>query len=123
MGQLTEFSGLWDNECYLVPIRFTISLLIWIVEKKIEGQSYEKISTLYKEEKTNIDSLSCEAIQTCLKRSSLSLEWIKGSTCGNIPLLSEVDVLTLKQNIINNAFEGCKFFKSSEFQIGTEVSN
>ena len=23
MGQLTEFSGLWDNECYLVPIRVT----------------------------------------------------------------------------------------------------
>ena len=86
---------------------FFSKLQIWIVEKKIEGQSYEKISTLYKEEKTNIDSLSCEAIQTCLKRSSLSLEWIKGSTCGNIPLLSEVDVLTLKQNIIDNAFEGC----------------
>ena len=40
-----------------------------------------------------------QTIQTCLKRSSLSLNWVKGYLCGYIPLLSEVDVFFSKQSM------------------------
>lgn len=52
---------------------FFSKLQIGIIEQKLNGKSYKKIRDLYKTEKNAIDSLSWEAIQTCLKRSLLSL--------------------------------------------------
>lgn len=86
---------------------FFTELQIWIIEQKLDGKSYKKIRDLYKTEKNAINTLSCESIQTCLKRASLSLNWVKGCLCGNIPLLSEVDVFSLKQYVIENSIEGC----------------
>lgn len=47
-----------------------------------------------------------DAIKSCLKRSSLSLQWIYRGWGGNIPLISEVDVIILKEYVIENAFDG-----------------
>lgn len=64
------------------------------------------ISILYKEEKDLFDSLSHDALNTCFKRSSLSLRWEKGTTVGRLPILSDVDIDNLKLNVIENAIDG-----------------
>ena len=74
----------------------------WIIEQKLENKSYDDICHNYKFS----DKLSKDAIKTCLKRSSLSLRWDKGTTVGRIPTLSEVDIDALKTYIIDNAIDG-----------------
>lgn len=91
---------------YLDTSHFTEKQL-WIVVQKLEGFSYTEIKELYKQNANFGGTISDEAIKTCLKRSSLSLNWEKGCTCGNIPLLSEVDVFRLKEYVIDNAIDGC----------------
>lgn len=82
-------------------------LQIWIIEKKLKGKSYEAIIQLYKQKFSHFDdNLSRDAIRTCLKRSSLSLNWIKGKAVGNLPVLSDPDIDTLKEYIFDNAIEG-----------------
>lgn len=89
--------------------QFFSTLQKWIVKKKLKGCSYENISKKYKTKEQYQyfnDSLSKDAIKTCLKRSSLSLQWIKGGCSGNLPLISEVDILALKEYAIENAIDG-----------------
>lgn len=80
---------------------------MWIIEKKLKGKSYEAIIQLYKQQFSRFDdNLSRDAIRTYLKRSSLSLNWVKGKAVGNIPALSDPDIDTLKEYIFDNANEG-----------------
>lgn len=79
----------------------------WIIQKKLEKKSYDAIVQLYKQKFSLFnDNLSKDAIRTCLKRSSLSLIWTKGKIVGNIPVLSDPDIETLKDFIFDNAIEG-----------------
>lgn len=109
---------------------FFSDLQLWIVSKKLKGHSYNKIVSKYKQKHPN-DSISKEAIKTCLKRSSLSLQWTKGCICGAIPLLSEVDVIDLKDHVIENSFDGnyldiddavekATFLRNARFQNATK---
>ena len=80
---------------------------MWIIEKKLSRKSYEVIIENYKQKLShNQDNLSRDAIRTCLKRSSLSLNWTKGQTVGNIPVLSDPDIETLNEYIFDNSIEG-----------------
>ena len=55
-------------------------LQIWIIDKKLKGDSYEKNASSYKQVFSYLsDNLSRDAIHTCIKRSSLSLPLEKGS--------------------------------------------
>lgn len=86
--------------------RYFSDLQFWIVLRKLDGYSYDKISKTYASGDFVTDSLSHEAIKTCLKRSSLSLQWYKSSTCGKLPVLSQVDIDQLKKHILENSFDG-----------------
>lgn len=90
---------------YLNTSLFT-DVQLWIVEEKLKGSSYAKIKEEYNKNPNFAGTLSSEALKTCLKRSSLSLTWSKGSICGNIPLLSEVDVYSLKEYALETAIDG-----------------
>ena len=79
-------------------------LQMWIIEEKLNGKSYDAISKEYKE--TNEDNLSRDAIKTCLKRSALSLCWMKGQINGQIPALCDADIEILKDNILEHAVDG-----------------
>ena len=82
--------------------KYFSSLQNWIVNKKVSGCSYENICLLYNEEFQADDNLNKDAIKTCLKRSSLSMKWLKGETFGKIPVLSDVDIDTLKAYILDS---------------------
>lgn len=60
---------------------FFTNLPKWIIKKKLKGCSYEIITQKYKKKEIYQyfnDSLSKEAIKSCLKRSPLSFQLIKG---------------------------------------------
>lgn len=54
----------------------------------------------------HLDKLSKEAIKKCLKYTALSLNWHKGTICGRLPLLSDVDIDEFKQIISDNSIDG-----------------
>ncbi|KAK8890838.1 hypothetical protein M9Y10_028037 [Tritrichomonas musculus] len=87
-------------------MKYFSELLKWVIEKKLDNESYERISVLYKIEKNPNESLSKDAQKTCFKRSSLSLRWEKGMTVGRLPILTDVDIDILKENITENAIDG-----------------
>ena len=84
------------------------SLQNWIMNKKVSGCSYEKIFLLYNEEFQAVDNLNKDAIKTFEiyplmgLRSSLSKKWLKVETFGKIPVLSDVDIDTLKAYILDS---------------------
>ena len=90
---------------YLNTSLFTGAQL-WIVEEKLNGSSYAKIKQEYKGNLKFAGSLSSEVLKTCLKRSSLSLQWSECTTCGIIPIIPEVDVFTLKEYVLETAIDG-----------------
>ncbi len=82
-------------------------LQVWIIDKKLKGDSYEKIASSYKQVFSYLsDNLSRDAIHTCIKRSSLSLPWEKGKIFGNLPVLPACDIEILKDYILENATDG-----------------
>ena len=82
-------------------------LQIWIIDKKLKGDSYEKNASSYKQVFSYLsDNLSRDAIHTCIKRSSLSLPWEKGKIFGNLPVLPACDIKILKDYILENATDG-----------------
>ena len=109
-----------------VRTKYFSDLQNWIATNKTKGYSYRKISNSFKLEKNPKDYLSHVAIQTCLKRSSLSLSWGKGETDGRYPIFSPVDVENLKEYIkehyisedfldIENTVEQSEKFKTLRF--------
>lgn len=89
-----------------INMKYFSELQKWVNEKKLDNESYERISVLYKIEKNPNESLSKDAQKTCFKRSSLSLRWEKGMTVGRLPILTDVDIDILKEHITENAIDG-----------------
>ena len=83
------------------------NLQTWIIEKKLANMTYESIIENYKSSFPFASgNLSRDAIKTCLKRSSLSLNWTKSQCVGKIPVISDPDVKTLREYIYDNSNEG-----------------
>ena len=98
---------------HYIDQKYFTDLQKWVVQKKLNGSSYDSISQLYKIEKNQDESLSHDAIKTCLKRSSLSIEWDKGTACGRLPIISNVDIDSLKEYIKENYSE-CQYFDAED---------
>ena len=51
-----------------INMKYFSELQKWVIEKKLDNESYERISVLYKIEKNPNESLSKDAQKTCFKR-------------------------------------------------------
>ena len=69
-----------------------------IVQLRVQGASYEDISRRYKAEiSSSHETLSRDALCTCLVRSALSKRWEKGMSGGNENYLCKADFIQLKE--------------------------